>query len=109
MTECFTVNGKYLCQKCLPYMERAKKQNLVETEEQIRQNKKRAEMTKKIMENPAIVELNRDDVHEHILKNQPKVVLTRTEIPDDIADVDTFSDTRETPDIVVDIDRYDFK
>ena len=86
-------------------MERAKRQNLVETEEQIRQNKKRAEMTIKIMENPAMVELNRNDVHEHILKNQPKVVLTRTEIPEEVADVDSFSDTRETPDIVVDMDR----
>ena len=86
-------------------MERAKRQNLVETEEQIRQNKKRAELTIKIMENPAMVELNRNDVHEHILKNQPKVVLTRTEIPEEVADVDSFSDTRETPDIVVDMDR----
>ena len=86
-------------------MERAKRQNLMETEEQIRQNKKRAEMTIKIMENPAMVELNRNDVHEHILKNQPKVVLTRTEIPEEVADVDSFSDTRETPDIVVDMDR----
>ena len=90
-------------------MERVKRQRPVETEEEKLQNIKRAEMIENIMENPVMVELNRDDVHEHILKNQPKVVLTRTEIPEDIADVDTFSDTRETPDIVVDIDRYDFK